>query len=137
MIRSARSDPTTFTDVIRQSVAILIRHVHDHRPEFLFIARERFSGVLVVRQAIRPEIRLFTSELATDLARFPELDRLPTEDLTTVADLMVSTMVSIVEATLEAPPSRPDVQKEIVRVAEDQLRLIALGAASWDPSRRR
>lgn len=135
MIRSARADPDTFTDVFRQSVEILVRHVHEHRPEFLFIARERFSGVLVVRQAIGHEVRLFTSELATDLARFPALDHLRTDDLQVVADLMVSTMVSIVEATLDAPVGRPEVEVEIARVAEDQLRLISLGATRWTPGR--
>ncbi len=45
MIRAARADPSTFEHVIRNSVDILVRHVHENRLHFTFIARERFSGV--------------------------------------------------------------------------------------------
>src|SRR3546814_19499914 len=45
------------------------------------IARERFGGVPVVRQAIRHELELFVRELATDLARLPGLDAWSAEDL--------------------------------------------------------
>src|SRR5258708_29094266 len=45
MIRAARSDPRTYEHVIRNSVEILVRHVHDHDTHFRFIARERFGGV--------------------------------------------------------------------------------------------
>ena len=45
MIRAARADPSTFEHVIPNSVDILVRHVHENRLHFTFIARERFSGV--------------------------------------------------------------------------------------------
>ena len=80
MIRAARSDPRTYERVIRTSVEILVRHVHEHDDHFRFIARERFGGVAVLRHAIRSEIRLFASELAIDLARFPYLDRWTSEE---------------------------------------------------------
>ena len=51
---------------------------------------------------------LFSSELATDLARFPYLDRWSTEDLQLLAGLMVNAMVSTAEAILDAPPKDPD-----------------------------
>ena len=44
MIRPARAE-TNPDHVIRSSVEILVRHVHEHRPHFRFIARERFGGV--------------------------------------------------------------------------------------------
>lgn len=131
MIREARSEPLAYEHVIHSSVEILVRHVHEHRLHFRFIARERASGVPALRQAIRAEIRLFSSELATDLARFPFLDRWTTEDLGVLATLIVNTMVSTAEAIVDAPTNDPAAEEEIVRLAEKQLLLIALGVPAW------
>ena len=131
MIRDARSQDLAFEHVIRDSVEILVRHVHAHRLHFRFVARERSSGMPVLRQAIRAEIRLFSSELATDLARFPFLDSWSTEDLGVLATLIVNTMVSTAEEIVEAPGGDPEAEREIVRRAEKQLLLIALGVPAW------
>jgi AcrR family transcriptional regulator len=130
MIRAARSE-TNPDNVIRSSVTILVRHVHEHRLHFRFIARERFGGVSALRQAIRTEIRLFSSELATDLARFPYLNTWSTEDLQMMAGLIVNAMVSTAEEILDADIGTPDVEAEIVRKVEKQLRLIAVAAPHW------
>ena len=130
MIRSARSE-TNPEHVIRSSVEILVRHVHENRLHFRFIARERFGGVSALRQAIRSEIRLFSSELATDLARFPYLNAWSTEDLQMMAGLIVNAMVSTAEEILDLPIDRPEVEDEIVRTVEKQLRLVALATPHW------
>jgi AcrR family transcriptional regulator len=130
MIRSARSE-TNPDNVIRSSVEILVRHVHANRLHFLFIARERFGGVAALRQAIRSEIRLFSSELATDLARFPYLNAWSTEDLQMMAGLIVNTMVSTAEEIIDAPAASADAEDEIVRTVEKQLRLVAVAAPHW------
>src|ERR1044072_4929216 len=129
VIRGARSEPLAYDNAIRQSAQILVAHVHAHQLHFRFIARERSSGVPALRQAIRAEIRLFTSELATDLARFPFLDRWSTEDLGVLPGLIVNTMVSNAQAIVAAQIGRPEVEEEIVRNAEKQLRLIVIGGA--------
>jgi AcrR family transcriptional regulator len=130
MIRAARSE-TNPDHVIRSSVEILVRHVHEHRLHFRFIARERFGGVSALRQAIRTEIRLFSSELATDLARFPFLNTWSTEDLQMMAGLIVDAMVSTTEEILDVAIDSPEVEAEIVRTVEKQLRLIAIAAPHW------
>jgi AcrR family transcriptional regulator len=134
MLRAARADPRTYERVIANSVEILVDYVHEHDTHFRFIARERFGGVAVLRHAIRAEIRLFASDLATDLARFPYLDRWSTEDLQLLAGLMVNTMVSTAEAILDAPPSDPAAEAEIIAVARRQLRMITLGVPQWRSS---
>jgi AcrR family transcriptional regulator len=134
MIRAARADPRTYEHVIRSSVEILVRHVHDHDAHFRFIARERFGGVAVLRHAIRSEIRLFASELATDLARFPYLDRWTTEDLQLLAGLIVNAMVSTAEAILDAPLDDPNAEAEIIATAERQLRMVMIGVPQWRSS---
>src|SRR5271165_1285182 len=131
MLRSAREDRRDYEGVIRTSVAILVRHVHENRLHFRFIARERSSGVPALRRAIRGEIRLFSSELATDLARFPDLRTWSSDDLQMIAGLMVNTMVATVEAILDSPPEDPLAEQDIVTTAERQLRLIALAVPHW------
>ena len=131
MLRAARSDQRTFEHVIPSSVEILVSYVHEHHTHFRFIARERFGGVAALRYAIRAEIRLFGSDLATDLARFPYLDRWRTEDLQLLAGLMVNTMVSTAEAILDAPPDDPSAEAEIIATARRQLLMIVLGVPAW------
>ena len=131
MIRSARYDLESGSDVIDASVRILVRHVHEHRAHFHFIARERYSGVPALRQAIRWEIGLFVRELATDLARFPYLKGWTTDDLRMLAELLVNAMVHTAEAILETPADRPELEREIVRTARNQLRLVMTGVPNW------
>jgi AcrR family transcriptional regulator len=134
MIRSARADPRTNDHVIRNSVELLVGYVHEHETHFRFIARERFGGVAALRQAIRVEIRLFASDLATDLARLPYLDRWSTDDLQLLAGLMVNAMVSTAEAILDAPPKNPTAEAEVIATARRQLRMITLGIPQWRSS---
>ena len=134
MLRDARTGERAQERVISSSVAILVRQVHEHETHFRFIARERFGGVAALRREIRREIRLFTSELAIDLARFPYLDRWPGEDLQLLAGLMVNAMVSITEAVLDSPPGDAAAEREVVATAEAQLRMILLGVPHWRPS---
>jgi len=131
MLRSAREDRRDCKGVIRTSVAILVGHVHESRLHFRFITRERNSGVPALRRAIRAEIRLFSSELATDLARVPELRTWSSEDLQTIAALIANTMVATVEAILDAPADDPLAEQEIILTAEKQLRLIVLAIPHW------
>jgi AcrR family transcriptional regulator len=134
MIRAARADPRTYEHVIRNSVQILVGYVHEHDTHFRFIARERFGGVAALRQAIRTEIRLFASDLATDLARFPHLDRWSSDDLQLLAGLIVNVMVSTAQDILDAPPRDPAAEQEIVATARRQLRMITLGVPQWRES---
>jgi AcrR family transcriptional regulator len=136
MIRAARANPRTYEHAIRNSVEILVEYVHEHDTHFRFIARERFGGVTALRRAIGSEIRLFASDLATDLARFPYLDRWSSEDLQLLAGLMVNTMVATAEAILDAPPSHPAAEAEIVATAGRQLRMITLGVPQWRSAAR-
>jgi AcrR family transcriptional regulator len=128
MLRGARAelDPE---DVIESSVEVLSRNVTDYRQHWRFIGRERSSGVSVIRYAIRAEIRLITSELATDLARFPALTAWTTEDLNVLAGLFVNSMVQIAEALEDTED--PAARDEIRRTAAKQLRMIVVGIAGW------
>ncbi len=131
MARAVRADPRTNERMIHNSVEILIEHVHQHDNHFRFVARERFGGVAALRHAIGAEVRLFASDLATDLARLPGFESWTTEDLQSMASLMVATVVSTAEAILEASSADLAAEAEIKETARRQLRMITLGVAQW------
>jgi AcrR family transcriptional regulator len=140
MLREAREGGLPPEHMIRRSVEILIEDVLAHRQHFTFIARVRSSGDGVLRHAVRSEIRLLISELATDLARFPVLREWTTEDLQMLAGVLVNTMIAIVEAILELPANghgRGDrvgadgALADIARIAEKQIRLPLLAVPHW------
>lgn len=131
LLRRARENQGDPKDLIRSSLAVLVRNVHGHPLHFRFIARERSSGVPALRRSIRSEIRLLSSELAPDLARCPHLQNWSSQDLRMLAALMVGTMVATVEALLDAPPDDPLAEQEIITTAEAQLRLIMLAIPHW------
>jgi AcrR family transcriptional regulator len=138
MLREAREGGLEPERIISRSVEILSAHVREHRRHFAFIAGARSSSNVVLRHTIRNEIRLFASELATDLARFPVLRDWTTADLQLLAGLFVDTMITAVDALLESPasalqvePGAPEAQNEIAVLTEKRLRLIALGTVGW------
>lgn len=132
MLRSARASKLDPNRVIESTVDILIAGVTERREHWRFIGRERSSGVTVLRYAIRTEIRLITSELAIDLARFPGLNTWSAEDLNILASLYVNAMISIAEAIEDA--SDPAALDEIKNTAVKQLRMIAVGITGWHSS---
>ncbi|MDT7720893.1 MAG: hypothetical protein QOE94_1904 [Mycobacterium sp.] len=132
MLRGARTGKLDPNRVIESSVEIVIASVTERREHWRFIVRERSSGVTVLRYAIRTELRLLTSELATDLARFPGLNVWSTEDLNVLATLFVNSMIVIAEAIEDAPGA--EAIEEIRRTAVKQLRMIVIGVNSWRSS---
>ena len=131
MLRSARAGKLDPTRVIESTVEMLVAGVAEQREHWRFIGRERSSGVTVLRYAIRTEIRLITSELATDLARFPGLNSWSTEDLNILASLFVNSMIIIAEAIEDAHDAAA--LDEIRRTAVKQLRMITIGVNAWQP----
>jgi len=133
-LRAAREDRADYGGVIHSSVMILARNTHDHRLHFRFLARERNGGVPALRRAIRGEIRRFSNELALYLARDPDLQDWSSGDVQMLATLMVDTMIVAVEGLLELPDDDPESEREVIVLAERQLRLIRLAIPHWRSS---
>lgn len=129
MLRGARAGKLDPNRIIESSVDILIAGVNERREHWRFISRERSSGVTVLRYAIRTEIRLLTSELSIDLARFPGLNTWSAEDLNIVSSLFVNAMIVIAEA-IEDSGDQASLD-EIKHTAVKQLRMIVLGITGW------
>jgi AcrR family transcriptional regulator len=132
MLRGARSGKLDPNRVIESSVEIVLASITERREHWRFIGRERSSGVTVLRYAIRTEFRLLTSELATDLARFPGLNAWSTDDLNVLASLFVNSMIVIAEAIEDAQSA--EALEEIRRTAVKQLRMIVVGVNGWRSS---
>jgi hypothetical protein len=84
-----------------------------------------------VRRAIETELKLFTSELAVDLARLTAGYDWSSDDLEMAANLMVAAMLGAVMDLLEVDHRRGAEEAAILDRAARQLRLIALGMSEW------
>ena len=135
MLRDVRAPEVDPALIARRSLEVLVASVAEHGAHLRFIARERNGGSPILRRAIRQEIRLFTSELATDLARMPVVDTWRTDDINLLAELIVMLMVETVATLLDTPPERPDLVDDLVRDVERQVRMLILGVVSWHPNR--
>jgi AcrR family transcriptional regulator len=129
MLRGARAGKLDPHHVIESSAEILTSSFNERREHWRFIARERSGGASALRYAIRTEIRLITSELAIDLARFPALKDWSSEDLNILANLFVNAMISTAEALEDATDA--ETVETIHRTAIKQMRMIAVGVNGW------
>lgn len=135
LMNEARANAAETDDLIESSVAVLIEHVRDHQDHYRLIAREQFSPIVSVKLAIRREIKLFATELATDLARMPVTSTWPTPDLVMLADLIVGLMVDTAKRLLDVLEEAPEREPEVVEETERRLRYLSFGATAWNPSR--
>ncbi|QXC59297.1 TetR family transcriptional regulator [Aquihabitans sp. G128] len=133
LMRDARDDVNAADDMIKGSVAVLVTHIHDNPGHYRFIAREQYSAVLSVRLAIRRDLRLFATELATDLARLPLVNTWPTADLVMLAELIVGLMVDTSKRLLDVIEEGPEREPELVADTERRLRYLTFGATAWKP----
>ncbi|TFV58601.1 TetR family transcriptional regulator [Mycobacterium sp. PS03-16] len=131
LLRTARTGKLDPNRVIESSIDMLIEGVNQRSEYWRFIGRERSSGLSVLRYAIRTEIRLITSELAIDLARFPGLNTWSAEDLNVLASLIVNAMISIAEAVDAVDPGDAAALADIRRLAVKQLRMVTVGVSGW------
>lgn len=134
ILEDLRKESRPGSGVIAAVLKSLVKQIRAQRPRFRFIASERYGGVESVRSAIRREMRLFQSELATDLARFPPMRDWTTPDLQMLSALMVNSMVAIAEEILDRGEADKHAEAELMRLAEQQLRLILLAVPQWRPS---
>lgn len=132
MLRDVRRPDPALGDLIDRSVRILLEHVPRHRAHFGFIARERAAGPPAVRGAVRHQIDLVESELATDIARLPGTDEWSAEDLRLLAGLIVNAMLATAEEMVTADPGT---EEQIAERARRQLRMVLVGALNWRSSR--
>ena len=133
-MREVRSTPLPVEQSIRTSMTAYVRYVREQHRYFRFAIREYFSGSTTTRLAIRNELRLFVSELATDLALLVPDRRITSPDLQMIAQMVVNNMVMITEQVLELPPERHELEADLIDQAAKQLRVMFLGVGQWNHS---
>ncbi|MFT4044011.1 MAG: TetR family transcriptional regulator [Gordonia sp. (in: high G+C Gram-positive bacteria)] len=124
--------PTT-----KDSLAILLLHVHANEPAFRFLIREQHGGIAEVRRAIDTELRLISKELAIDLSRLPDLVRWSGEELELAAELIATIVFTAVADILDGDYRGRSAEFDIVERAERQLVVVFLGMSQWRPSEER
>ncbi|UDY34697.1 HTH-type transcriptional repressor FabR [Dermatobacter hominis] len=130
-MRDIRTEPAGTSHLVRTSVDTFLGYVLTHEEHFRFIAKERYGGSTTLRTAIRQEVRLFTSELATDLARWATLTSVSTGDLQLLAGLVVQAVMFATELTLDTDP---DDDERLAAIADDatrQLLMVLVGMDRW------
>lgn len=131
MMRQVRQESQPNENMLRGSMETYFNYVRENRAHFLFVAKELFGGTPTMRNAIRREIRMFTNELAMDMARFPFLNHFSSEDLQMMAALVVNNVTALTQEMLELEENDEFGQQQVLISAEKQLRLIFLGVTQW------
>ncbi|MDT0201865.1 TetR family transcriptional regulator [Nocardioides sp. AE5] len=133
LIREVRRSDLVPDLLIDRSVEVLAEQLDAHTAHYRFIARERYGGSAVIRDAIRHELGLFERELVTDLARMPEIAHWGAADLHVLASLFVDLMVSASGELVGPRAEQPGRRREVIETLRNQGRMIVVGAAGWQP----
>jgi len=134
-LREVRHAARGATAKASAAVRAYLDAVRAHRLAFEFAARERYGGTAAVRAAIAREVRFFLTELADDLGADPCLAHLDRAQRETVAHLIASAGMTLTGDLLDLVPAAGAAEAEaaLAARAEQQLILIARGAAAWRP----
>ena len=116
---------------IHSSVMMFLLYVRQESRYFDFLARERLSGSIKIREAIQREINHLANDLVTDFRLFPKIQNLSSEDLSMIANLVVNTSINWCGEILSLPAEQVRLQYELSLRAVNQLRLIFVGATLW------
>jgi AcrR family transcriptional regulator len=128
MLKDVRAQTSVGGDAIRQSLAVVVLHLHTHPAHFRFIVRERDGGVRCLRRAINRELQIFADELVIDLEAMPGVEEWSTEDRRMLAGAVTELITRMVAELLEM---EPDDEQDIVDRTARQLCLIGLGVPQW------
>lgn len=135
LLREARRQGLPPTQILRSSVSIYKNYVKENHRYFRFAASARGGGSPSIRKAIKIEESHFANEMAQDLRAMNMLPKLSMEALELICGLVVTTMMNAATDILDLPEGQAQAEKELTENFIMQLRLIFLGARSWDPGK--
>ncbi len=101
MLADARRRGWSHEDPVAGLLRVVVHHVRRHPAHFRFVVRERFGGVRPLRRAIHRELRLWSGELAIDLAGAPGLETWTADDRRTLAVVISEAVVTMVADLVE------------------------------------
>lgn len=131
LMRQTRNRDDYIEALTRDSLRVYAQFVLQHRNYFYFMNQSRTGGTLVLREAVRTELRYFSNELASDIRRLPIFAQINTDDLDMVTQLIVETVFTSSIDLLDQQSPRDKHSKAYVDTMVKKLRIIWLGAGEW------
>lgn len=131
LMRATRQHEGPIERLIHSSVEVYVAYVTEHRNYFYFMCQCRAGGTLVLRNAIRNELKYFANELATDIRQVSLLPKVDGQDLEMLSHLVVGTVAETTVDLLDLVESNPASRQEMIERTVKKLQLIFLGAGQW------
>ncbi len=131
LMRAARQKNDYLDTLAQQSIEVYADFVCENMNYFYFMAQVRGGGTLVLRNAIRNEIKFIANELASDLRPISTFEKASDSDLALVSLLIVEAVFDTTIDLLDQIQTSPQQQQAYVENTLKKLRLIWLGASAW------
>ncbi|MGM0564680.1 MAG: HTH-type transcriptional repressor FabR [Pseudomonadota bacterium] len=137
LMRQARLRGLAADRMINDSVDFFIEQVQANPNLFRFMAQCMTGGSRGTRAAISHELDYFAKELVADLNRLRVLTHIDAEDLDMIGDLVVNTVAMTITELLDMPAGSENLIRAIREKTVKQVRLIFIGAGSWQSASQR
>lgn len=131
LMRETRQNSDYFDTLAQQSIEVYTDFVSENKNYFYFMAQIRTGGTPVLRNAIRSDIKYFANELASDLRPLSVFDKAEDSDLELISLLIVEAVFDTTIDLLDQIQTSPNQQQAYVENTVKKLRVIWLGAITW------
>jgi len=131
LMRATRQNSDYFDTLAQQSIEVYAKFVSENKNYFYFMAQVRTGGTPVLRNAIRGDIKYFANELASDLRPLNLFDKAGDSDLELISLLIVEAVFDTTIDLLDQLQTSPSQQQAYVENTVKKLRVIWLGASTW------
>jgi AcrR family transcriptional regulator len=127
LLTEIRNQTQTSPEPLKATITAILNGYENQPALYSFLVRERICGPALVREHINHDLQLVAREVATDLARLPRLRTWSTEDLTTLADLLLTQALNAIERFNTNSP-----REALLTSLEKQARMLVVGTQNWD-----
>ena len=132
IMRQARLQGLAADSMMSDSVNFYIEHVQKEPALFRFMAQSITGGSPAVREAMRNELGHFANEMVMDMSRLGILTNISGIDMDMLGHLVIQTVFGTTTELLDLPESSANMIEAVRERTIKQVRLIFLGASSWD-----
>lgn len=132
IMRQARLQGLAADSMMSDSVNFYMEYVQKEPALFRFMAQSITGGSPAMREAMRNELGHFANEMVMDLNRLGILPNISGTDMRMLGHLVIQTVFSNTTEILDLPGNSANMIEAIRERCTKQVRLIFLGASSWD-----
>lgn len=127
LLIEVRAEVPSSSDPIKSSIRALLDSYEKQPALYNFLIQERRCGPEPVRAQMSHDLELVTRELATDLARLPQLRVWSTEDLTILADILLAQSLNAIDQT-----GTGRARSAVEACLEKQGQMLLVGTRNWE-----